>query len=257
MELFTRQTGDNGPNLVLLHGLFGSHENLGVLARGLAAHCRVHAVDLRNHGRSPHADTMNYPDMAADVRATMDAHGLEQAVVIGHSMGGKVAMELALTAPERVAGLVALDIAPVTYARSHDTELTVMQALDTSALASRSEADKALAAELPNPAIRQFLLKNLVRTDDGFAWRIPLDTIADAYPDLLEAPSAGTSRMPALFIRGGASDYVTSGHEREIHERFPSAAIETIADAAHWVHIEAPEAVTERLLTWVRESRDA
>lgn len=251
MELFTRQNGDSGPNVILLHGLFGSHENLGVLARGLAAHCRVHALDLRNHGRSPHAGTMTYPEMAADVCTTMDAHDLRQAVIIGHSMGGKVAMELALTNPDRVADLVVLDIAPVAYPRSHDIELAAMQALDTSLLATRGEADQALAEELPNPAIRQFLLKNLVRADDGFAWRIPLETIADAYPDLLAAPSAGTSEDPALFIRGGASDYVTTEHEREIRARFHAATIETIADAAHWLHIEAPAAVTERVLEWI------
>ena len=251
MELFTRQTGDSGPHVILLHGLFGSHENLGVLARGLAAHCRVHAMDLRNHGRSPHAATMTYPEMAADVRTTMDAHDLQQAVIIGHSMGGKVAMELALTDPDRVADLVVLDIAPVAYPRSHDTELAAMQALETSLLATRGEADQALAEALPNPAIRQFLLKNLIRADGGFAWRIPLDTIANAYPDLLAAPSAGTSEHPALFIRGGASDYVSSEHEREIRARFHAATVETIADAAHWVHIEAPAAVTERVLEWI------
>jgi esterase len=247
MELHTRVAGD-GPPLVLLHGLFGSNENLGGIARALSDRFTVYGMDLRNHGRSPHADSMDYVDMAADVRDTLDAHGLDAATVLGHSLGGKTAMELALSAPERVSGLVAVDIAPIAYDRRHDQELEALHELDLSAVRSRGDADAALADPIPNPAIRQFLLKNLSRTDNGFTWRIPLETIYAEYAKIAAAPpSAGPYDGPTLFIRGGNSDYLPEEAETTIHERFPQARIETIPDAAHWVHVDAPEAFLDLL----------
>jgi esterase len=247
MELHTRVAGD-GPPLVLLHGLFGSNENLGGIARALSDRFTVYGMDLRNHGRSPHADSMDYVDMAADVRDTLDAHGLDAATVLGHSLGGKTAMELALSAPERVSGLVAVDIAPIAYDRRHDQELEALHELDLSAVRSRGDADAALADPIPNPAIRQFLLKNLSRTDNGFTWRIPLETIHAEYAKIAAAPpSAGPYDGPTLFIRGGNSDYLPEEAETTIHERFPQARIETIPDAAHWVHVDAPEAFLDLL----------
>jgi esterase len=242
MQLHTRTAGQGAP-VVLLHGLFGSHENLGVLARDLAADHTVFGMDLRNHGRSPHADAMTLPAMAADVIETMDAHDLDSATLLGHSLGGKIAMEIALTLPARVDGLVIIDIAPVAYERGHDTELNAMLGLDLEALGSRKEADEALASALPNPAIRQFLLKNLVREGDGFQWRLPLQTIADEYDSIATAPSGGRFDGPTLFIRGGASDYITTEYEAAIREHFPQARIETIVGAAHWVHVEAADEV--------------
>lgn len=240
MELHARIQGE-GPPVVLLHGLFGSNENLGTLARELARDYSVYALDLRNHGRSPHADTMDYPSMAGDVRQTMAAHGLEAAAVLGHSLGGKTAMELALAHPDLVDRLIVLDIAPVTYTSGNETELAAMQGLDLAAVGSRWDADKALSAHIDNAGVRQFLLKNLARTDDGFAWRIPLDTIASQYPNLAAAPSApGSYDGPALFIRGRHSTRVTDEAEPAIRERFPNARIESV-EAGHWVHIEAPE----------------
>lgn len=245
MELYARIAG-HGPALILLHGLFGSNENLGGIARALAERFSVYGLDLRNHGRSPHGERMDYPALADDVRATMDAHGLSSAIVLGHSLGGKTAMELALARPERVERLVAVDIAPVTYRRQHNDELDAMRALDPGALRSRSDADRALAARIPSSAIRQFLLKNLVRGDGGFAWRIPLETIAAQYPAIAAAPSAaGPYRGPALFVRGGGSGYVAPEAEPAIRERFPDARIETIPGAAHWVHVDAPETFLE------------
>lgn len=240
MELHARIQGE-GPPLVLLHGLFGSNENLGTLARELARGHSVYALDLRNHGRSPHADTMDFPSMAEDVRQTMTAHGLESAAVLGHSLGGKTAMELALAHPDVVTQLIVLDIAPVTYTSGNEAELAAMQSLDLSAIGSRRDADEALSAQIENASVRQFLLKNLIRTDDGFAWRIPLNTIASQYPNLAAAPSAtGPYQGPALFVRGRHSTRVTDEAEPAIHERFPNARIETV-EAGHWVHIEAPE----------------
>lgn len=252
MQLHTRTAGQGAP-VVLLHGLFGSHENLGVLARELATDHSVYGMDLRNHGRSPHADAMTLSAMATDVVETMDAHGLDRATLLGHSLGGKIAMEIALTMPARVDRLIVLDIAPVAYAHGHETELEAMRGLDLEGLASRADADRALAAELPNPAIRQFLLKNLMRDGDRFAWRIPLQTIADEYASIAAAPSGGRFDGPALFIRGGASNYVTADHEAAIHKHFPQARIETIEGAAHWVHVEHPRVVIEQIRRGIHE----
>jgi len=245
MELYTRVQGD-GPPLVLLHGLFGSNDNLGRIARALADRFTIYAMDLRNHGRSPHGEAMDYPTLAGDVATTMAAHGLERAAVLGHSMGGKAAMQLSLTEPDRIARLVVVDIAPIAYHHGHDRELDAMRSLDLATLDSRADAEAALADAIPEAAIRQFLLKNLVRSDGGFAWRIPLETIEAAYADIAAAP-VGNNPFdgPTLFVRGGASDYVPAGAETDIRARFPTARIETVAGASHWVHVQAPEAFLE------------
>lgn len=247
MELHTRVAGDGAP-LVLLHGLFGSNENLRGIARALSNRFTIYGMDLRNHGRSPHAESMDYAELAADVRDTLDAHGLNAPTILGHSLGGKTAMELALSAPRRVSGLVAVDIAPIAYDRRHDEELEALHELDLSAVRSRGDADAALADQIPNPAIRQLLLKNLSRTDNGFTWRIPLGTIYAEYAKIAAAPSsAGPYDGPTLFIRGGNSDYLPEAAEPTIRERFPEARIATIPDAAHWIHVDAPEAFLDVL----------
>ncbi len=253
MQLHARVQG-HGPAVVLLHGLFGSHDNLGLLARRLSDDHALYALDLRNHGRSPHAEPMEYAAMATDVAETMDAHELKAAAIVGHSMGGKAGMELALAQPQRVSALVVLDIAPVAYGRHHDRELAAMQRLDPARCASRSEADAALAEAIPNAFVRQFLLKNLVRDGSAFAWRIPLATIERQYPAIAAAPSAGRYDGPVLFLRGERSEYVGDDHEAAIHERFPHARIETIPDAAHWLHAEAPEQVGARVRRFLAEA---
>lgn len=242
MELHARITG-TGPPIVLLHGLFGSNENLGGIARTLAESYTVHALDLRNHGQSPHADAMDHATMAGDVVDTMRGLDLPRATMLGHSLGGKIAMELALGDPDKVERLIVLDIAPVAHGHQHDDELEAMQSLDLAAIHARKDADDAMADRLPNPAIRQFLLKNLTRTGDRYRWRIPLGAIAREYADIAAAPATGHYEGPALFIRGGASGYVPDDAMPAIHGRFPSARIETIAGAAHWLHVESPEAV--------------
>ncbi|HEX7388960.1 MAG TPA: alpha/beta fold hydrolase, partial [Acidiphilium sp.] len=209
MILNSTTTGD-GPDLFLLHGLFGAGKNLGAIARGLATEFRVISLDLRNHGASGHAPDMRYAAMAADLTETMDSLGIGDAVVVGHSMGGKTAMMAALMAPERVSALVAMDIAPIAYGHDYDSYLAAMRALPLRPGLSRHEADAALADAAPDPAMRAFLLNNLILAPEPH-WRLGLAEIAGAMADLIDwhdpAPLAPYDG-PALFLHGGTSPYV-------------------------------------------------
>jgi len=253
LQLHTRTDGD-GPPVVLLHGLLGSNENLGGIARGLGGEYGLIGMDLRNHGRSPHGTPMDYATMAGDVRTALQAEGIQQARFVGHSMGGKVAMELALGSPEWVERLVVLDIAPIAYERRHDATLEALHGLEPATLGSRQEADDRLAAAVPNAAVRQFLLKNLARNGDRYAWRIPLETIRAAYPDIAAAPpSPGPYDGPALFLRGADSDYVPADAAGAVRARFPQARIETLTGAGHWPHVEQPAACLAAIRSFLAE----
>ena len=243
--------GDGDP-LVILHGLFGSSTNWRAHARRLQDRHRVLLVDLRNHGDSPHVAGMRYPELASDVLELLDRLGETQVTLLGHSMGGKTAMQTALAAPATVRKLCVIDIAPVAYQHDHDGLLSAMKRLDLSALERRQHADAALAAEVPDPALRGFLLQNLVRTADGFAWRINLAAIEMGMHDLLDFPAASTTpgsgyAGPCLFVYGGRSTYVRPEHHREIRRRFPSATLAEVADAGHWLHAEQPAALARVL----------
>ena len=237
--------GRGRPALVA-HGLFGSGANWRTIARRLGSRLECHLVDQRNHGRSPHARGMAYPDLAADVLAYLDTHRIDRAGLIGHSMGGKTAMTLALTAPERVRWLIVADIAPARSPSDHGPILDALRALPVESLASRSGADAALASAVPDLGLRRFLLQNLVAGDTGMRWRIDLDAIARALPDLADFPLMPPHAVyegPTLFLRGESSDYVAAHHEPRIRALFPAASIATIAAAGHWLHAEQPAAV--------------
>ena len=249
LALASTVTGE-GPPALVLHGLFGSGTNWRTIARRLGSRLECHLVDQRNHGRSPHARAMAYPALAADVLAYLDANRLDRAGLIGHSMGGKTAMTLALSAPERVRWLVVADIAPAPSPSDHRPILDALRTLALDSLASRAAADAALARSVPDPGLRQFLLQNLVHGDGGLRWRIDLEAIAEALPDLTGFPPTAPGavyRGPTLFLRGERSDYVTARHEPRIRALFPSASVDTIADAGHWLHAEQPAAVTDRI----------
>jgi len=273
-----------GPPAVILHGLFGSGTNWRTIARELASRLECHLVDQRNHGQSPHARGMAYPDLAADVLGYLDRQcrkfhhhpralasrsgdisGLDAARpdrvgLIGHSMGGKTAMTLALLAPERVRWLVIADIAPAPSPSDHRPILDALRELAPASLATRAAADAALARSIPEPALRQFLLRNLVPGDGdgdgGLRWRIDLDAIAEALPDLLGFPSLTPGAAypgPTLFLRGEHSEYLTASHEPRIRTLFPGASVDTIPGAGHWLHAERPEMVTERIAHFIDE----
>jgi len=244
-----RITGE-GPPLILLHGLFGSLENLGGISRRLQDQWQIHALDQRNHGGSPHTDTMDYPTMADDVLAYMDTQGLEKASILGHSMGGKTAMQVALQAPERIERIIVADIAPVTYQPRHDAVLEGLTSVDLASIRSRQDADRVLANSVEEPGVRQFLLKNLVRVAEDerdqhpgpYRWRLNLPVIEQCYPRLAHAPEGdGPFEGPVLFIKGADSAYIQEKHREEIRQRFPEADLRIITGTGHWLHAEKPD----------------
>jgi pimeloyl-ACP methyl ester carboxylesterase len=237
MRLAYRDAGRGSP-VLLLHGLFGSARNLGGVARALAAGHRVVSLDLRNHGESPHVPGMDYATMAADVADTMDALELTESALLGHSMGGKVAMRFALSWPDRVSRLVVADIAPARYDSHFGGFARAMLALPAGL--SRSAADAALAPDVPDPAIRSFLLHNY-RPAEG--WRIGLPEIAASLPRIEHWDDQAASYAgPTLFVTGAQSDYVLQEHRPAILRLFPAARFVAIKDAGHWLHAQQPDA---------------
>jgi esterase len=248
LELAYMAHGESGPPVLILHGLLGSARNWSSFARQISATHRVFALDLRNHGASPCADRMTYDEMAEDVRAFMARQGLPAASVIGHSMGGKVAMRLALAHGEQVLRLVVVDVAPVAYRRSFNAYVEAMRGLDLSRISRRAEADPLLAEQIDDPGVRGFLLQNLVSAEAGLAWRVPLQALADNMPELVGFPESRAGEQydgPALFVTGGRSDYVRPEHHAKILGLFPNAQVVTIPEAGHWVQAEAPEQFLE------------
>jgi pimeloyl-ACP methyl ester carboxylesterase len=237
-----------GPPLAILHGLFGSGRNWASIAKRLAAHYRVIALDLRNHGASPWAETMNYAETTEDVRASLAALGHRRFALLGHSMGGKVAMVAALHHPEVVERLVVADIAPVTYQPRHLRTVRAMRGLDLAAVRRRADADARLREAVPDTAERAFLLQNLIFEGGAARWRANLEAIESEMPALVgfpAIPSGMNYAGPSLFIAGGQSDYLRSEDEPEIRLLFPRARIACISEAGHWVHAEQPQAFLE------------
>lgn len=253
MILHTEITGQ-GQAIVLIHGLFGSYENLGVIARALAGQWQVVNLDMRNHGRSDWHDSMSYALMAEDVKDTLDHLGLDQVILLGHSMGGKIAMEFALRYPERVNKLILADISPVQNRPRHHEILSALDGIDLNNLQSRQQADQQLALSINETGVRQFLLKSLYKEDKQFRWRFNIKALIANYPQLLEAPpSKGPYTGPTLFIKGAESDYLLPEHQSLIQQLFPNSKAKIIMGTGHWLHAEKPVAfakiVTDFLLS--------
>lgn len=248
MILHVIETGE-GPPLVLLHGLFGAARNLGVLARALGRDFRVLSMDLRNHGDSPHAEGMDFAALAADVAETCAGLGVEKYDLCGHSLGGKTAMALALTQAHCVARLAVLDIAPVAYHHGYDDYVRAMLAMPLTPELTRHEADQRLAAVVPAAAMRAFLLNNLILGQNPH-WRLGLGQLGRAMPQMLgwpELPGAKPYAGPALFLRGGDSDYVRPEADAVITSWFPQAERACIEGASHWLHADKPQDVIAKL----------
>jgi esterase len=230
-----------GPPVAIMHGLFGAARNFGTIQKALAQRFRVIALDLRNHGDSPHAPTMSYGEMAADVRETLAAREALPCALIGHSMGGKVAMRLALDDPPSVERLIVSDIAPVTHPPFFGSYTAALRALELRPGLTRSQADAALAPAIDDPRIRAFLLQSL-RTGPDPRWQIGLDEIDASLPRIesWDDPGRPPYQGPALFVRGEHSDYVRPEYWPLIQALFPRARLETIPRAGHWIHAENP-----------------
>lgn len=250
MQLNFRQLGQGDETLVILHGLFGSLDNWVSIGNRLAETYRVYLVDLRNHGRSPHAPDHTYDAMAEDLAVFFYQHQIERANLIGHSMGGKVAMTFAHDHADLLERMVVIDIAPRAYPVHHDLIIRALQALDLSALESRKEAEDELSRLIDGNDTLQFLLKNLYREKlpDGsmrFAWRFNLDVIADEIQEV-GIPQPWRCEVPTLFIRGSRSDYIRDSDITEIKKQYPDARILTL-ETGHWVHAEDPDGVIRAL----------
>jgi len=239
------ETVGSGAPLLLLHGLFGSSSNWRGVARQLAASHAVHSLDLRNHGASPWADSMDYAAMADDVLQLMDRLGLKQSAVLGHSMGGKTAMALALRHPQRVSRLIVVDIAPVLYTNTLTPFADAMRSANVLNAATRAEVQARLCQAVPDPAVVPFLMQNLVMQNNHFDWRLNLMGISASMSELCGFPSellGSRFAGPVTAIAGAHSDYVTESNGVEFLPMFPRIRVEGIADAGHWVHADQPEA---------------
>ena len=244
MQLHTQILGQGQP-LVLLHGLFGSADNWGSIAKHFSQHYQVISVDLRNHGRSPHSDTQTYPDMADDLLAVLDTLGLSQVHLLGHSLGGKVAMQFATQYPDRVNKLIVVDMAMRAYPDRYTQLMDHMLAVDLSQMASRNEVDNALKDAIPNLRVRQFLLTNLVKNEAQLQWRINLPALKANYATLIAA-IAVHFEQPSLFIRGERSDYVQASDIAELQQHFTQAEFVSLP-TDHWVHAEQPQLFIQAL----------
>lgn len=245
MQLNYSQLGDNTDNLpiIVIHGLFGSKENLNIIAKPLSENHQVINVDLRNHGQSFHDATMNYQVMADDVFNLLNTLNITQCILVGHSMGGKVAMQMALSQGERIAKLVVLDIAPTHYTPRHQNVFNGLKNVNLATINNRSEADAQLAEFIEEPGVRHFLLKSLAKTEFGFSWRFNVEQIITSYDAILAKPAGFAYTKPTLFVKGANSDYILESHRPEIAALFPNAKAKIIAGAGHWLHAEKPNQV--------------
>lgn len=261
MSLFTHLVGHGRPRFAFLHGLFGQGRNWSAIAKGLAEDGPSLLVDLPNHGRSPWTEQFSYVDMADAVAADLDNRlgSAARLVVVGHSMGGKTAMVLALRRPDLVRGLVVVDIAPddSSHGYGFGRLVAALRALDLSALQTRQQADAALAVRVPDPGVRAFLLQNLHRTRGGFTWLPQLELIARDLPRISGFPTGlgGSYRGPVLWLRGEESGYVRDEHLPAMKRLFPRHELVTIPGAGHWVHTDAPDAVVAAIHGFVRRHR--
>ncbi len=253
-ELHFTSSGSGKP-LIVLHGLFGSGKNWQSHARQFADHFQVFIVDLRNHGESFHADEMNYSVMATDVVHLLHRLELSNCYILGHSMGGKVAMTLAMQNPDLVAAMIVADIAPVTYFHHYDDLINPILALHLEQCESRAQADQLLRQNIPEDQLRAFLLQNLVRESGSWRWRVNWPVIQrdmEWLTGFVDAPDDWLVEVPTLFLRGANSDYIGDTEIDIIRQHFTNPTIKTIADAGHWLHAENPESFGRFVLEFLQ-----
>ena len=244
MKLYSKIYGDKGQDLIVIHGLFGMSDNWNSLGKQFAKYCKVHLIDLRNHGRSPHAEDFNYKVMCEDVLEYMDDHNIQKPILLGHSLGGKVAMKFAFTYPDKIEKLIVADIAPRSYNTDfHQNLLSTLYRLPLENFEKREEIDRVLSETYKDTGMRLFLLKNLYRNEKKeFAWRFNIEVLLEKVSNIQEADFIkGVCDVPTHFIRGENSNYITTEDKLIINKHFSDFSIATIEGAGHWLHAENPE----------------
>lgn len=255
MELHYREFGQGQP-LIIIHGLFGMLDNWLSFAKRLAVDYKVYIPDMRNHGRSFHSEEHTYDAMAKDLHRFYTTHSLDHIVLIGHSMGGKVAMQFAQMYPECMDKLLVVDVAPAASRFRNEAVIKALESLRIHELSSRDEADEALKHHIPSGIIRQWLLKNLYRTGPtSFAWRFNLDVLLASIGNMEKATDKAVFYGPTLFVKGAASDHISASDTAMINRLFPSNELVTIADARHWVHYDQPEMLMQVVEGFLRKNQ--
>lgn len=251
MKLHYRILGEGEP-LVILHGLFGYSDNWQTHAKKLADYFKVILVDQRNHGHSEWSEEFSYDLMADDLHELLQDEGIEEFLLLGHSMGGKTAMRFAQKYPDRIQKLIVVDIGVKTYPSHHDAILKGLHSVDLSTMNSRSQAEEAMMPFIPSFGVRQFLLKNLYWVEKGqLGWRMNIPVLEREMPNILKALPREEMFQPTLFIRGAQSDYILDDDMDDLEELFVDMDLKTVEKAGHWVHAEAPEEFMEAVLSFL------
>lgn len=248
MKLHFKKQGEGKP-FVILHGLFGSSDNWQTHANRLAEYFTVYLVDQRNHGHSPWSNDFNYDLLVEDLKALVEDEGLEEFILLGHSMGGKTAMAYAKKYADTLEKLIVVDIGVKQYPMHHETILAGLNSIDLSFVKTRAAAQKTLEPFIEDLAVRQFLLKNLYWKEKGvLGWRINIPVLEKEMPNILAQLDNEESFVPTLFMRGGKSNYILDEDFDSIIEHFPDSEIHTIEEAGHWIHAEAPKEFMDEVL---------
>lgn len=265
MKLFYRDSGKGDP-LIVLHGLYGSSDNWVTIAKEFEKFFRVILVDLRNHGQSPHSNDHKYTDMANDLLELFGTLKIEKANILGHSMGGRVAMQFAIDYPDKIHSLIIEDITPwgydhnskiaQPYLEEHKQIVTGLTSIPIDSISLRDEAETLLASSVKQEAVRQFLLKNLKRGRGGmFSWRFNLPVLANSLPSIIGGISPKNelkkSQVRTLFIKGSASNYIPKDKEDDLAKTFPNSELSVINEAGHWVHVDKPEEFVDVVLNFL------
>ncbi|XQW86252.1 alpha/beta fold hydrolase [Thalassotalea piscium] len=254
MAILNYQQQGSGQDIVLIHGLLGSLENLNMVARGLKDNYRVTSVDVRNHGGSFHKNAMAYAELAQDIIELLDHLNITQCAVLGHSMGGKIAMEIALSFPERVTQLIVADISPVPYPGHHQQILAGLKSIDLNAITSRKEADAQLTPYVKEAGVRQFLLRNLTSVSGKWQFKCNLDNIINCYPQIIMGYEGNHQfNGPTLFIKGSESDYILPKYRERIIELFPNSQAKIIQGTGHWLHSEKSNVFNKIVLDFLNK----
>ncbi|MFY0605735.1 MAG: alpha/beta fold hydrolase [Cyclobacteriaceae bacterium] len=254
MKLNFRVLGEGDP-MFILHGVFGSSDNWQTVGKELAQYHKVYLIDQRNHGSSDHSDEMNYEVMAEDIKALMEAENLSSINLLGHSMGGKVAMTFATNYPDLVKKLIIVDITPREYPPHHSQIFEGFHSINLEQLQTRKDADEQMATVIPNFGVRQFILKNLTRVGGQFAWKINLGVIEKNISEIgRPLPSESLFPGETLFIGGAKSDYIQASDHSLIKTHFPNSQVKMIEGAGHWVHAEKPQELQKLVIEFLSTS---